>query len=175
MHCTWEKAEWAYCGVATLFELAFWRTSRLFISSQSLQMKQQMQPMTSNFQSACATWNTICGWLKRGWACWSRKNAFYHWLCVQVFSKLFQNTHKKPKRFTGIDHTHTPSLLQHMCTPFQFSGSARQRSTYSASQTGLTVLPRYLYMRASSDGLIINSRYCKDKNVLEIKCPFSID
>ena len=43
-------------------------------------MKQQMQPMTSNFQSACATWNTIRGWLKRGWACWSRKNAFYHWL-----------------------------------------------------------------------------------------------
>ena len=41
--------------------------------------------------------------------------------------------------------------------------------------TGFTLLPTHSYMRASSDGLLINHPYHKDNGVFEIKCYFSID
>lgn len=79
-------------------------------------MKQQMQPMTSNFQSACATWNTIRGWLKRGWACWSRKNAFYHWLCVKCLASCSKIHIKSLKVSQGLI-THTPLVCYNICEP----------------------------------------------------------
>ena len=163
MHCTWAKAEWGYCGVATLFVLAFWRTSRLLISSQSLQMKQQMQPMTSNFQSACATWNTIRGWLKRGWACWSRKNAFYHWLCVQVFSKLFQNTQ-------------TPLVCYNICAPpFNSLDPPDKDLPTVPVKLGLQFYPDiYTWGLPQMDSLLTPVTV-RITTSWRSKCPFSID
>ena len=41
--------------------------------------------------------------------------------------------------------------------------------------TGLTLLPYHSYLGASSDGVILNHRYHREKGVLEIKCPYSIE
>ena len=41
--------------------------------------------------------------------------------------------------------------------------------------TGLTLLPYHSYLGASSYGVILNHRYHREKGVLEIKCPYSIE